>query len=159
MEFQGFQFDGAEGSFELLLRSELNGYQPYFTIPYAKINVLLDESGKDYAEAVLKVKVEDEIEHTASDGHGPVNALDNALRKALTRFYPEIASTHLMDYKVRVLGDKNGTRAKVRVLVETSDGDNSWSTVGVSENIIQASLQALSESLNYKILKVFSKVS
>jgi len=153
MEFQGFQFDGAEGSFELLLRSELNGYQPYFTIPYAKINVLLDESGKDYAEAVLKVKVDDEIEHTASDGQGPVNALDNALRKALTRFYPEIASTHLVDYKVRVLSDKNGTSAKVRVLVETRDIDNSWSTVGVSENIIQASLQALSDSLNYKILK------
>jgi len=75
------------------------------------------------------------------------------LRKALTRFYPEITSTHLVDYKVRVLSDKNGTSAKVRVLVETRDIDNSWSTVGVSENIIQASLQALSDSLNYKILK------
>ncbi|HGY54114.1 MAG TPA: citramalate synthase [Caldithrix abyssi] len=153
LEYEGFQFDGAEGSFELLLRSELNTYHPYFSVTYAKINVLIDDNGIDYAEAVLKVKVGDEIEHTASDGDGPVNALDNALRKALTRFYPEIASIHLVDYKVRVLGERNGTGAKVRVLVETSDGEDSWSTVGVSENIIRASLQALNDSLNYKILK------
>jgi len=152
MEYEGFQFDGAEGSFELLLRSELNGYQPYFNITYAKINVLLEDD-QDYAEAVLKVKVGSEIEHTASDGDGPVNALDNALRKALVRFYPEVAAIHLIDYKVRVLGEKNGTGAKVRVLVETGDESESWSTVGVSKNIINASLQALSDGLNYKILK------
>lgn len=137
----------------MLLQLELNNYQPYFSITYAKINVLLDEDGKDYAEAVLKVKVGDDIEHTVSDGHGPVNALDNALRKALVRFYPEISSTRLVDYKVRVLGDKSGTGAKVRVLVETRNGNDSWSTVGVSENIIKASLQALGDSLNYKIFK------
>ncbi len=153
LEYAGFQFDGAEGSFELLLRSELNTYHPYFQVTYAKVNVLLDDNGGDYAEAVLKVQVGQEIEHTASDGDGPVNALDNALRKALTRFYPEITSIHLVDYKVRVLGERNGTGAKVRVLVETSDGEDSWSTVGVSKNIIKASLQALSDSLNYKILK------
>jgi len=157
LEYEGFQFDGAEGSFELLLRSELNTYQPYFTVTYAKVNVLIDDNGGDYAEAVLKVKVGKEIEHTASDGDGPVNALDNALRKALTRFYPEIASIRLVDYKVRVLGERNGTGAKVRVLVETGDGEDSWSTVGVSENIIQASLQALSDSLNYKVLKTQQK--
>ncbi len=153
LEYEGLQFDGAEGSFELLLRKELNIYEPYFSVTYAKVNVLLDDDGKDYAEAVLKVKVGEEIEHTASDGDGPVNALDHALRKALTRFYPEIISIHLVDYKVRVLGQRDGTAAKVRVLVESTDGERSWSTVGVSENIIQASLQALGDSLNYKIMK------
>ncbi|WP_456407736.1 citramalate synthase [Caldithrix abyssi] len=153
LEYQGFQFDGAEASFELLLRSELNTYSPFFEIIYAKINVMLDKEETDYSEAVLKVKVEEEIEHTASDGNGPVNALDNALRKAIVRFYPEIAGTQLVDYKVRVLGEKDGTGARVRVLVETSDGQNSWATVGVSHNIIKASLQALTDSINYKIFQ------
>ncbi len=154
LEYEGFQFDGAEGSFELLLHSELNTYSPFFKITYAKINVLLDEQATDYSEAVLKVKVGDEIEHTASDGDGPVNALDNALRKALIRFYPEIAQIRLVDYKVRVLGANDGTAARVRVLVESSDGHKTWSTVGVSHNIINASLQALSDSLNYKIFQL-----
>ncbi len=157
LEYEGFQFDGAEASFELLLCGEVENYQPFFEVIYSKINVLLDETGKDYAEAVLKVKVGNEIEHTANDGDGPVNALDNALRKALTRFYPEISSVHLIDYKVRVLGDQDGTGAKVRVLVESSDGQDSWSTVGVSTNIIEASLQALNDSLNYKIYLVKKK--
>ena len=151
LEYHGFQFDGAEGSFELLLQSELNLYHPFFQITYAKVNVILDGENMDYSEAVLKVKVGDDIEHTASDGDGPVNALDNALRKALIRFYPEIASIRLVDYKVRVLSANDGTAARVRVLVESSDGRKSWSTVGVSHNIINASLQALSDSLNYKI--------
>ncbi len=159
LEYQGFQFDGAEGSFELLLQSELNAFSPYFKITYAKINVLLDEQGSDYSEAVLKVQVGDEVEHTASDGDGPVNALDNALRKALIRFYPEIASIRLVDYKVRVLGANDGTAARVRVLVESSDGQKSWSTVGVSHNIINASLQALSDSLNYKIFQLRKKAA
>jgi 2-isopropylmalate synthase len=151
LEYQGFQFDGAEGSFELLLHAELNTYSPFFKITYAKINVLLDDQQTDYSEAVLKVQVGDEVEHTASDGDGPVNALDNALRKALIRFYPEIAGIRLVDYKVRVLSANDGTAARVRVLVESSDGERTWSTVGVSHNIINASLQALSDSLNYKI--------
>ncbi|MEJ2054896.1 MAG: alpha-isopropylmalate synthase regulatory domain-containing protein, partial [Calditrichaceae bacterium] len=154
MEYGGYQFDGAEASFELLLRAELNEYKPFFEITYAKINVLYDDNGQEYSEAVLKVKVEDEEEHTASDGNGPVNALDNALRKALQRFYPEISEIHLVDYKVRVLGEKDGTGAKVRVLVETADQEDTWSTVGVSFNIIRASLQALCDSMNYKIFKL-----
>jgi 2-isopropylmalate synthase len=153
LEYEGFQFDGAEASFELLLLTELNEYEPYFKVTYAKSNVLFDEKSQKYAEAVLKVKVGDEIEHTAADGNGPVNALDKALRKALKRFFPDIKEAHLIDYKVRVLGENDGTAARVRVLVESSDGDNTWSTVGVSEDIIEASLQALSDSLNYKILK------
>ena len=154
MEYAGFQFDGAEASFELLLLAELNKYEPFFEVVYTKINVMFNQEGHKYAEAVLKVKVGEEIEHTAADGNGPVNALDSALRKALVRFYPEIKHIHLVDYKVRVLNERNGTAAKVRVLVESSDGEKMWSTVGVSHDIIEASLQALNDSLNYKILKM-----
>ncbi len=153
LEYEGFQFDGAEASFELRLLAELNEYEPLFQIKYAKVNVLFDQNGMEYSEAVLKVEVGGEIEHTACDGNGPVNALDNALKKALLRFYPEISDIRLVDYKVRVLGEKNGTGAKVRVLVESSDGKDTWSTVGVSVNIIKASLQALCDGLNYKMFK------
>lgn len=154
MEYEGYQFDGAEASFELLLHSEMNDFRPFFRIQYSKVNVMYDAGGLDEAEAVLKVEVKGEIEHTASNGEGPVNALDNALRKALNRFYPEIALLKLIDYKVRVLEGKKGTSAKVRVLIETSDGCTAWSTVGVSSNIIEASLQALSDSINYKLFKM-----
>ena len=153
MEYDGYQFDGAEATFELLLRAELNDYNPFFKVNYSKINVLKDEATLNYSEAVLKVEVDGEVEHTAADGIGPVNALDGAMRKALTRFFPVIEDIKLVDYKVRVLGDKDGTRAKVRVLIESSDGENTWSTVGVSENIIEASLMALSDSMNYKLFK------
>ncbi len=154
LEYEGFQFDGAEASFELLLLGELNEFQPYFKITYSKSNVLFDDEGMNYAEAVMKVKVGDEIEHTAADGNGPVNALDQALRKALRRFFPEIKDIHLVDYKVRVLGENDGTSAGVRVLVESSDSQDTWSTVGVSKNLIEASLQAISDSINYKIFKM-----
>ena len=153
MEYDGYQFDGAEATFELLLRAELKDYNPFFNVLYSKINVLKDESSLNYSEAVLKVEVDGEVEHTAADGIGPVNALDSAMRKALTRFFPIIETIKLVDYKVRVLGDKDGTKAKVRVLIESSDGDNTWSTVGVSENIIEASLMALSDAMNYKLFK------
>ena len=154
LEYEGFIFDGAEASFELLLLADLNEYQPFFEVTYTKINVLMNEDGHKYAEAVLKVKVGNDIEHTAADGNGPVNALDKALRKALVRFYPEVKNVHLLDYKVRVLSERNGTAAKVRVLVESGDDKTAWSTVGVSHDIIKASLQALNDSLNYKILKM-----
>ncbi len=153
MEYDGYQFDGAEATFELLLRKELKEYTPYFKVTYSKINVLQDENDLDYSEAVLKVKVDGETEHTAADGNGPVNALDIALRKALIRFFPIIKKIKLVDYKVRVLGDKNGTKAKVRVLIESSDGENTWSTVGVSQNIMEASLMALIDAMNYKLYK------
>ncbi|MBK7979795.1 MAG: citramalate synthase [Ignavibacteriae bacterium] len=154
MEFDGYQFDGAEGTFELLLRAELKEYKPFFSVKYAKVNVLQDQNNIHYSEAVLKVEVNGEIEHTAADGNGPVNALDSAIRKALTRFFPEIAQIKLVDYKVRVLGDKNGTKAKVRVLIESSDGELTWSTVGLSENIIEASIMALTDAMNYKLFKL-----
>ncbi|MCK5087855.1 MAG: citramalate synthase [Melioribacteraceae bacterium] len=153
LEYEGFQFDGAEASFELLLRNELNQFKDFFEVTYAKVNVMFDDKGEEYSEAVLKVEVGGEVEHTAADGHGPVSALDKAMRKALLTFYPEISKIHLVDYKVRVLGEGDGTSAKVRVLIESSDGESTWSTVGVSENIIQASLQALSDSINYQLYK------
>ncbi len=156
LEYEGFQFDGAEASFELLLRRELNDYKPFFTVDYAKVNVMFDENKHDYSEAVLKVKVENVVEHTAADGNGPVAALDHALRKAISRFFPEIAEVQLIDYKVRVLDGEEGTDAKVRVLVESGDNTSTWGTVGVSENIIHASLQALTDSINYKLYKSLS---
>lgn len=153
LEYNGFQFDGAEASFELLLRSELHEFLPFFDVLDSKVNVFYDKLGVSKAEAVLKIKVDGEIEHTAADGDGPVNALDNALRKALLRFYPDIALIKLVDYKVRVLNEKEGTAAKVRVIIESSDGNETWSTVGVSEDIIEASFQALRDSINYKLFK------
>lgn len=114
---------------------------------------MFDDKGDEYSEAILKVEVDGKTEHTAADGRGPVNALDKALHKALSRFYPELDDIHLIDYKVRVLGDGDGTSAKVRVLIESGDNNNTWSTVGVSENIIKASLQALTDSINYKLFK------
>ena len=95
-----------------------------------------------------------EIEHTAADGNGPVNALNNAIKKALVRFFPELEQVKLTDYKVRVLNEQDGTSAKVRVLIESSDGTESWSTIGVSENIIEASWEALRDSFNYRLFKI-----
>lgn len=153
LEYEGYQFDGAEASFELLLRSELNEFTPFFNVLDSKVNVVNDNNGDTTAEAVLKLEVNGEIEHTASNGDGPVNALDNALRKALLRFYPEVSLIKLVDYKVRVLDEKEGTAAKVRVMIQSGDGVETWSTVGVSENIIEASFHALSDSINYKLFK------
>lgn len=153
LEFSGYQFDGAEASFELLLRSETNEFSPFFKLIDSKVNVFYDAAGHSTSEAVLKIEVNNEIEHTASDGDGPVNALDKALRKALLRFYPEISEIKLVDYKVRVLDEKDGTAAKVRVMIESSDGNNTWGTVGVSTNIIEASFKALSDSINYKLFQ------
>jgi 2-isopropylmalate synthase len=99
------------------------------------------------------VRVGDSVEHTAAVGNGPVNALDNAIRKALEKFYPELKEVTLLDYKVRILSSKDGTGAQTRVLIESGDGKSKWGTVGVSENIIQASWQALVDSIDYKLLK------
>jgi 2-isopropylmalate synthase len=156
LEYNGYQYDGAEASFELLLRTELEEFSPFYKVLYSKVEVVNDNKEFDRTEAVLKVEVNGEIEHTAADGNGPVNALDYALRKALSRFYPQIATIKLMDYKVRVLNEKEGTAAKVRVMITSSDGEDTWSTVGVNENIIEASFQALNDSLNYRLYKWFA---
>jgi 2-isopropylmalate synthase len=158
LEHEGYQFEAAEASFELILREEQGTFKPFFEVLDSRVNVSYDQVGHNRADVMLKVVVDGEIEHTAADGNGPVNALSRALKKALVRFYPELNSVKLTDYKVRVLNEQEGTQAKVRVLIESSDGENTWSTVGVSANIIEASWQALRDSLNYKLLQTRDKV-
>ncbi|WP_333654226.1 citramalate synthase [Dissulfurispira sp.] len=154
LEHQGFQFEGAEASFELILKKELGLHRRFFDlIGFRVIDEKRKESEAPISEATIMVKVGKHIEHTAATGNGPVNALDNALRKALEKFYPELKSVKLHDYKVRVLTAGKGTSAKVRVLIESGDDEHKWGTVGVSENIIEASWQALVDSIEYKLLK------
>jgi 2-isopropylmalate synthase len=154
LEHQGFQFEGAEASFELLLKKALGLHRRFFDlIGFRVIDEKRKENEAPISEATIMVKVGKHIEHTAATGNGPVNALDNALRKALEKFYPELKSVKLHDYKVRVLAAGKGTSAKVRVLIESGDDEHKWGTVGVSENIIEASWQALVDSIEYKLLK------
>lgn len=153
LESQGFQFEGADASLELLLRKAFGQFEDYFQLKNLKIILEKQEDSDFIAEAVIKLTIGDETFHTAAEGDGPVNALDNSLRKALTEVYPEINGMHLTDYKVRVLDGTQGTAARVRVLIESSNQQEKWSTVGVSENIIEASWQALVDSINYLLMK------
>jgi len=154
LEHQGFQYEGAEASFELLIQKAMKARKRYFRLLGFRV---IDEKKKEgeppHAEATIKLEVDGKIEHTASEGNGPVNALDNALRKALEKFYPGLKDVELLDFKVRVLRAGEGTAAAVRVLVESGDGKEKWGTVGVSENVIEASWQALVDSLEYKLYK------
>lgn len=152
LESKGYQFEGADASFELLVKRMRGEFEPYFTITGFRL-FIDEEDDKFTSEASIKIKNRDgEIEHTASDGDGPVNALDNALRKALSKFFPIIDNIRLSDYKVRVLDEKSATAASVRVLIRSTDGVESWTTVGVSQNVIEASLIALVDSLEYAIM-------
>ncbi len=154
LENQGYQFEGAEATFEILMRRALGTLRNFFTIMgFRVIDSKANEGEKPIAEATIKVKVGGHIEHTAAEGNGPVNALDNALRKALEHFYPQIKEMKLLDFKVRVLPAGKGTAAVVRVLIEWGDKDSSWGTVGVSENVIDASYHALVDAFQYKLLK------
>jgi len=153
MENQGYHFEAADGSFELLMKKALKRYKPFFTLEGFRVSIEKREDDALISEAIIKLKVNKKEEHTAALGDGPVNALDNALRKALEKFYPTLSKMHLSDFKVRVLDEKAGTAAKVRVLIQSQDEDSSWGTVGVSENIIEASWQALVDSVEYKLLK------
>ncbi len=153
LESEGFQFEGADASLELFLRRAFGQYQDFFQLKNLKIILEKQEEEEIMAEAVIKVTVGDQTFHTAAEGDGPVNALDNSLRKALSEVYPEIDDMHLSDYKVRVLNGNDGTAAKVRVLIDSADPSEKWSTVGVSENIIEASWQALVDSINYLLFK------
>jgi 2-isopropylmalate synthase len=154
LENQGFQFEGAEGSFEILIKKALGQHRKFFElIGFRVIVEKKSEEAPTLSEATIMVRVGDQVEHTAAVGNGPVNALDNAIRKALEKFYPELRQVRLLDYKVRILTTKDGTGAQTRVLIESGDGESKWGTVGVSENIIQASWQALVDSIDYKLLK------
>ncbi|MDP2923691.1 MAG: citramalate synthase [Candidatus Omnitrophota bacterium] len=153
LESQGYQFEAAEGSFKLLLQKEFKKHKKFFDLLGFRVSVEKREDGKLISEAVIKLKINNKLEHSAAEGDGPVNALDSALRKALMKFYPTLSKMHLTDFKVRVLDEKSGTAAKVRVLIQSQDQEEDWSTIGVSENIIEASWQALVDSIEYKLLK------
>ncbi|WP_027415161.1 citramalate synthase [Aneurinibacillus terranovensis] len=159
LEHQGYQYEGAEASFELLLRQGLNEYVEIFTVESFKI--LMEQIGETETrtEATVKLRVQGQIVHTVAEGNGPVNALDNALRKALESFFPAIREMYLADYKVRVLSEQDATASKVRVLIESTDGKDSWSTVGVSANVIQASWEALLDSIRYVLMKRYEEVN
>jgi len=152
LENQGYQFESAEGSFDIMVRKSIGEYKQLFKIE--GFRVIVEKRGKKVvSEATVKVKVGRETAHTASEGNGPVNALDNALRKALVKFYPEIKDMKLTDYKVRILQPEQATAAVTRVVIETIDGTSTWGTLGVSENIIEASWKALIDSIDYKLHK------
>jgi len=154
LENEGFQFEAAEASFELLMKKSLGLHKRFFDLVGFRVIVEKRKEGEDpISEATIMVKVGGRIEHTAATGNGPVNAIDNALRKALDKSYPQLKDVKLHDYKVRVLTAGRGTAAKVRVLIESGDEEERWGTVGVSENIIEASYQALIDSIEYKLLK------
>lgn len=153
LEYEGYQFEGAEGSFELLVRKILGKYKPFFELVNFKIIGEHPYLDGESASALIKIIVDGKPEITAADGNGPVNAIDKALRKALEVFYPSLADVHLTDYKVRVLDGKTATASKVRVLIESSDGSDNWTTVGVSNDIIEASWIALVDSIEYKLIK------
>lgn len=154
MEHNGYQYEGAESSFELIVRKVLGRYHPSFELKDFK--VIVNEPAKANecnSSAMIKVKVGDQEEITAAEGDGPVNALDNAARKALSRFYPSIHEMKLTDFKVRVLDSTAATAARVRVLIESTDGNEVWTTIGVSTDIIEASWKALVDSIEYKLGK------
>jgi 2-isopropylmalate synthase len=152
LEHQGYQFEGAEGSLELLMKRALGMHKKYFDLVGFRVIVEKKENNDPVSEATILVKVGDRVEHTAGLGKGPVHALDNALRKALLKLYPVLGSVSLIDYKVRVLSSKDGAASVTRVLIESSDGKRTWETLGVSENILEASWQALVDSIDYKLL-------
>jgi len=160
LESRGFQYENAEASFELLVHRARSDYQPpfelvdYMVVVEKKRRLPTRKSLEEMlAEAMVKVKVGGEIIHTAAEGNGPVNALDEALRKALLQFYPSLAAVKLIDYKVRILEESTGTESQVRVLIDSSDGVEGWTTVGSSTNIIEASWLALADSVEYWLLK------
>lgn len=154
LESRGYQFDGADASFELMVRKGSGDFDDPFDI--TGFRLFIDEVGDNKLISEASVKVVDRfgnVEHTASDGNGPVNALDSALRKALAKFYPFLNDIRLVDYKVRVLDERAATAAPVRVLITSTDGKGSWTTIGVSDNVIEASLIALSDSIEFAIFR------
>jgi 2-isopropylmalate synthase len=164
LESHGFQYENAEASFELLIHRAKPDYHPPFEL--VDFMVVVEKRRRPptqenleemLAEAMVKVRVGTKVMHTAAEGNGPVNALDEALRKALLQFYPQLAQVKLVDYKVRILEESVGTGSQVRVLIEFSDGVDEWRTVGSSTNIIEASWLALADSLEYWLIKQKSK--
>lgn len=152
-EHKGYQYEAADASFELFMKRHLKRYKPFFKLEGFKVFNEKRFDGKLFAEASIRLSVNGVEKFSAAEGDGPVNALDRALRQALDEFYPNLTDMHLRDFKVRVIDTKEGTGAKVRVLIESQDSHDSWTTIGVNENIIQASWEALTDSVEYKLLK------
>jgi 2-isopropylmalate synthase len=153
LENEGYEFEAAEASFDLLVKKTMGTYKPAFKLEKYFVNVERLAEGKTTTEASVKITVDGRTEHAVSEGDGPVNALDAALRKAMEKFYPTIQEMRLFDYKVRVVNAKAGTAARVRVIIESRDKNTTWGTVGCSENVIDASWGALVDSIEYKLLK------
>jgi 2-isopropylmalate synthase len=151
LEQQGYQFDVAEGSFKILMEKFTDQFEPLFTLESFRVTIEKDKDRPCTSQATMKISVGNKQEITAAEGYGPVSALDNALRKALDRFYPDLDTMRLVDFKVRVIDGNRGTDAKVRVFIESRDQDQIWSTIGVSEDIIEASWQALADSFQFKL--------
>ena len=152
-ENNGYQYENADGSFYILTKKLEKTYKNFFTLKNYRVSVEKNKDGSIVSEATVKLDVNGKEEHTVAEGGGPVDALDKCLRKALIKFYPEIKSVILTDFKVRVINSDANTAAKVRVLIESKDKKYSWGTIGVSDNIIDACWQALSDSVEYKLLK------
>ncbi len=159
MESGGYHFEAADGTFQLIVQHFLGNVSEPFSVKGFRVIEEKRENGEMFSEATIKVEEGNEFEHTAAEGDGPVNALDNALRKALVKFFPSLKEVKLEDFKVRVLDEREGTAAQVRVLIESSDGRERWGTVGVSTNIIEASWLALIDSLKYKLMKDSTKTN
>jgi 2-isopropylmalate synthase len=153
MEDEGYQFDAADGSLSLIIRKAIGALKEPFRLESFRVIDEKTKNNSSHSQSMIKISVGDEHEITAAEGKGPVNALDNALRKALIKFYPRISEMHLVDFKVRILEEADGTAAKVRVLLESRDDTDTWTTTGVSENIIEASWYALVDSMQYKLNK------
>ncbi len=154
LENRGYAFESADASFRLLVQKVLKKHKPFFELDGFRVTV--EKQGKDAScvtEATVKISVNGETEHVVAEGDGPVNALDGALRKALKEFYPEVAGVYLKDYRVRILDPEEATAATTRVQIESGDGTDTWGTVGVSENIIEASWEALVDSVEYKLFR------
>lgn len=153
LEDKGYQYDVADGSMKILLQKFTEQFVPLFSLETFRVSIEKDKDQPCRAYATIKIKVDGSYEITAAEGQGPVSALDNALRKALDKFYPNLESMHLVDFKVRVIDGRSGTKSRVRVFIESRDIDDIWSTIGVSEDIIEASWQALADSFQYKLAK------
>jgi 2-isopropylmalate synthase len=164
LENQGYEFEAAEASFDLLVKKALGVYRPKFERLAYRVGVETNSSPLPTGgegpgvrglstEATVKIRVGEQVQHTVAEGDGPVNALDAALRKALQQTYPRLTEMQLVDYKVRVVNSRAGTAARVRVVIESRDQTDVWGTVGVSENIIEASWLALADSFEYKLFK------
>jgi len=153
LENEGYHFEAADGSFALLVRKIAGTYRSFFDLEGFRVMVTRDRDDNPVCEATVKLSVGDAKRHTAAEGDGPVNAFDGALRKALEDIYPSLKKVQLVDYKVRVVNPRAATAAKVRVIIESKDETHHWGTIGVSENIIEASYEALADSIEYKLMK------